>query len=133
MLETQAERIFGHGIVGRGWRGPVLDAAVLDRHYDPQREGRRTLGALCEVYGVDLGHAHDACADAMASIGVLCALAERHVELRDGDPTLLHRAQVGWHREWVHACDERRLSEGLGRVDPRDAAWPVAPRIAPAA
>jgi DNA polymerase-3 subunit epsilon len=133
MLETQALRLLGCGIVGRGWRGPVLDAAVLDRHYDPERDGRRTLGALCEHYGVDIWNAHDACADAMASIKVLCALAARCVPLRNGDPVSLHRAQVDWHRRWVHRCDERRISDGMIPLDPRDFVWPVAPLIAPAA
>ena len=37
----------GQGLVERGWRGPVLDAGVIDRHFDPEREGRRTLVDLC--------------------------------------------------------------------------------------
>jgi DNA polymerase III subunit epsilon len=127
MLEIQAQRLLGCGIVGRGWRGPVLDAAVLDRHYDPAREGRRTLGALCDHYGTDIGHAHDACADAIASVKVLCAMADRCRGLGDGDPAALHRAQIHWHREWVRACDGRRHSDGLVPLDPRDYVWSVAP------
>jgi len=133
MLETQAQRLLGRGIVERGWCGPVLDAVVLDRHFDPARDGRRTLGALCNHYGVDIGNAHDARADAIASINVLVALAAGCSELRARDPSWLHRAQIDWHRQWVRLCEERRLSEGLIALDPREYAWPVAPPVAPAA
>jgi DNA polymerase-3 subunit epsilon len=133
MLQSQAQRLSGDGIVERGWCGPVLDVAVLDRHYDPDREGRRTLSALCDHYGADIGNAHDARADAIASMNVLFALASRRRELREADPRALHRAQVLWHRQWVRRCDDRRLSEGTIALDPRDYVWPVAPPVAPAA
>jgi DNA polymerase III subunit epsilon len=133
MLETQGQRLLGHGIVERGWCGPVLDAVVLDRHYDPARDGRRTLVALCDHYGVDIGIAHDACADAIASINVLVALAAACPELREADPSSLHRAQVDWHRQWVGLCEDRRLSEGMIALDAREYVWPVAPAVAPAA
>ena len=132
MLQTQAQRLCEEGIVERGWCGPVLDVAVLDRHYDPDRQGRRTLTALCDHYGVDIGNAHDARADAVASMNVLLALASHHRELREADPCALHRAQVLWHRQWVRRCDDRR-AEGTIALDPRDYVWPVAPPVAPAA
>jgi DNA polymerase III subunit epsilon len=93
MLEAQGQRLFGRGITEHGWSGPALDAAVLDRHFDPDREGRRTLSALCGNYGVEFAHAHDASADAVASMGVVLALAARCPELRNGDLGALHRAQ----------------------------------------
>jgi DNA polymerase-3 subunit epsilon len=130
MLEVQAGRLLGCGLVERGWGGPVLDAAVLDRHYDPDREGRRTLGALCDQYGTDIGRAHDASADAIASVKVLYAMADRCGGLRDGDPSALHRAQIHWHREWVERCDGRRHTDG---PVPLEYVWPVAPSAAPAA
>ncbi len=40
ILETQARDLFGSGPVERGWCGPVLDAGVIDRHFDPDREGQ---------------------------------------------------------------------------------------------
>ena len=65
ILETQARDLFGAGPIERGWRGPVLDAGVIDRHFDPDRKGRRTLTDLCGHYGIEIGHAHDAAADAI--------------------------------------------------------------------
>ena len=85
ILETQAKRLGGRGIVERGWCGPVLDAVVIDRHFDRDRKGRRTLVNLCEHYGIEIGNAHDASADAIASIEVLFALAARYEALWECD------------------------------------------------
>ena len=121
------------GIVERGWRGPVLDAVVIDRHFDPDREGRRTLVDLCALYGIEIGRAHDASADAIASIEVLFALAARHGALWEYDLHHLHDDQIGWHQEWTHGYDAWRLSQGMIPIDPRDYVWPVAPAVLPAA
>ena len=40
MVDTQARLWWGHGLSERGWTGPVLDASVIDRHVDPERQGR---------------------------------------------------------------------------------------------
>jgi DNA polymerase-3 subunit epsilon len=133
MLDTQAVIHLGRGIVEHGWVGPVLDAVVLDRHLDRYRKGSRTLGSLCTFYGVDIEHAHDASADAIASVKVLLALAARYKELRDADLATLHGSQIGWHREWAQGYDEWRGTKGMIPIDPRDYVWPVAPVIVSAA
>jgi DNA polymerase-3 subunit epsilon len=133
ILETQARDLFGSGPIEQGWCGPVLDAGVIDRHFDPDREGRRTLTDLCEHYGIAMGQAHDAAADATASIEVLFALAVRYEELWECDLTRLHRAQIDWHRTWTTSCETWRLAEGMIPIDPRDYLWPVAPVVLPAA
>ena len=133
ILETQARDLCGHGLVERGWCGPVLDAGVIDRHFDPEREGRRTLVDLCAHYGIEIGKAHDAAADATASIEVLFALALRYDALWECDLARLHDDQIDWHREWTESYDSWRRSEGLMPIDPRDYVWPVAPAVLPAA
>ena len=112
ILETKARDLFGAGPIERGWCGPVLDAGVIDRHFDPERTGRRTLTDLCAHYGIEIGNAHDATADATASIEVLFALAVRYDELWDCDLTLLHHEQIDWHRQWTESCDSWRMAEG---------------------
>ena len=74
MLDAQSTRLHGNGLAAHGWSGPVFDAVVLDRHVDQYRKGSRTLAALCAHYGVEIVNAHDASADAIASIKVLLAL-----------------------------------------------------------
>ena len=129
ILDTQSDRLSGRGLIGRGWTGPVLDAVVLDRHLDRYRKGSRTLAALCGHYGVKIENAHDASADAIASVGVILALAARFKELRDADPCTLHEGQIGWHREWAESYDKWRLGKGLAPIDQRDFLWPVAGKV----
>ena len=129
IVETQARQLCGQGLLERGWRGPVLDAVVIDRHFDPHRQGRRTLVDLCTHYGIDIGNAHEASADAIASVEVLFALAERYEVLREGELSRLHEDQIGWHRHWTQEHDVWRLSQGMVPIDPRDYVWPVAPLV----
>jgi DNA polymerase III subunit epsilon len=128
IMETQARQLCGRGLLERGWCGPVLDAAVTDRHFDRERQGRRTLVDLCMHYGIDIGRPHDASADAVASVAVLYALAERYEALGGGELSRLHQDQIGWHRQWTQQYDAWRQSQGMVPVDPRDYVWPVAPR-----
>jgi DNA polymerase-3 subunit epsilon len=129
ILDVLGSTLLGRGLLARGWSGPVLDAGVLDRHFDNEREGRRTLGDLCAHYGVALEDAHDAWADAVASVRVTFALAERHAALREAELTRLHEAQIEWHRQWIGDCEAWRISQGRDPFDPREYVWPVAPAV----
>jgi DNA polymerase-3 subunit epsilon len=133
ILDMLGNSLCGRGLAGRGWSGPVLDAGVLDRHFDGDREGRRTLGDLCAHYGVELEAAHDAWADAVASLRVLFALAARYEALREAHVVRLHEAQIEWHRQWIDDCEAWRLGQGMSPPDPRDYVWPVAPAALPPA
>jgi DNA polymerase III subunit epsilon len=107
---------------------------VLDRHFDHDREGRRTLTDLCAHYGIELERAHDARADAIASVEVLFALASQFDDLWHGDPAHLHVEQIGWHRQWADDYDEWRLEQGRDPLGPHAHEWPVVPAaLSPAA
>jgi DNA polymerase-3 subunit epsilon len=134
ILDVLGDRIWGRGLSAQGWCGPVLDVGVLDRHFDVERRGRRTLGDLCAHYEVEFHGAHDAWADALAAVRVLFALAARYDALRGADLALLHEAQTEWHRQWTADCEAWRLAQGKSPSDPRDFLWPIAPAaLAPAA
>jgi DNA polymerase III subunit epsilon len=133
ILDAISARMLGAGLVDRGWCGPVLDAGVIDRHLDPERQGRRTLTDLCGHYGVELGRAHDAASDAIASIEVLFALALRHRSLSECSLAQLHADQIAWHREWSQSYDGWRLAQGMVPIDPRDHLWPLATAVLPPA
>ena len=119
-----------------GGPGLVRTRARRRRHRSalrPWRPGRRNLGALCEHYGVEIGNAHDASADAIASLRVVFAMAARYWTLGLGAPIELHASQVHWHRQWARGYDVWRRGQGLIPIDPRDYVWPVAPAVCPVA
>ncbi|GAQ57909.1 3'-5' exonuclease [Streptomyces acidiscabies] len=110
----------------------VLDPRVLDKHLDRYRKGRRTLTDLCEHYGVTLSEAHDAAADALASLEVVRAVGRRFsARLERLSPGELHTLQTGWH-----AAQARGLQAWFarsGQEETVDPAWPVRPPALPAA
>lgn len=126
ILDTQCRRVDDRGLAQRGWTGPALDASVLDRHLDRFRRGRRTLGHLCEHYGVPLAEAHDAGADAEAAVGVLRSLARRFPAIAVSTLEDLHGAQVHWHRDWAASYDRWRQGRGMSPLEPEDYLWPIA-------
>lgn len=58
--------------------GPVFDPYVIDKAKDPYRKGKRNLGSACEHYGVKLGNAHEASADALAAARIAWKQANKH-------------------------------------------------------
>ncbi len=133
MIDTLARTWSGRGLVERGWRGPVLDASVLDRHVDRERTGPRTLTNLCQHYGVTLSNAHDASADAIASVGVIFAVADRFEAVGECGLERLHVDQITWHREWAQDYDAWRFTQSMIPLDPREYLWPVASEALPSA
>ncbi|WP_455357993.1 exonuclease domain-containing protein [Streptomyces sp. SYSU K21746] len=110
----------------------VLDPRVLDKHLDRYRKGRRTLTDLCAHYGVELDGAHDAAADAVASLEVVRAVGRRFAaRLERLTPAELHTLQAVWH-----AAQARGLQAWFARngseeaVDPH---WPLRPDLPAAA
>ncbi|GAA5017816.1 3'-5' exonuclease [Kitasatospora paranensis] len=104
----------------------VLDPRVLDKHVDRYRKGRRTLSDLCAHYGVRLTGAHDASADATASLELVRAIAARHpARLGTLSAPELHLRQAVWH-----AAQARGLQNWFdreGTPERVDTAWPLRP------
>lgn len=88
-----------HGMPGMDGHGPIIDPFVLDRHVDPYRRGRRTLGATCDHYRIDLDGAHDATADAIAAGRVAWRIGSLHPEIAAMSLAELQIAQATWHAE----------------------------------
>lgn len=126
ILHHQLERLGGTGLIGRSWRGPVLDVLVLDRHLDRWRPGKRRLERLCAHYGVDISNSHDAGADAAATLAVLDALCRRYPSLCAMDLDALCAHQARWHREWALSYDAWRARNALSRLEPSEFCWPLA-------
>lgn len=126
ILHHQLERLGGAGLIGRNWRGPVLDVLVLDRHLDRWRPGKRRLEALCAHYGVQVSNSHDAGADAAATLAVLDALCRCYPSLCAMDLKALCAHQARWHREWALSYDAWRAANALSRLEPSEFSWPLA-------
>lgn len=131
MLDTCYRRETGRRISDVGFSGPVIDALVLDRHFDRFRRGRRTLADLCGVYEVALGHPHDAVDDARATLAVVGSMCHRYRDLRVATPSELHRAQVAWHREWSESFAAWRARQGLCGAREPARRWPFATAASP--
>lgn len=125
IIDVQCRRLDGRGLADRGFARPVIDVLVLDRHYDRYRRGSRTLSALCAHYGVEIANAHDAVADAEATIRVLTSMCARYPEMCARTPAELHHAQTGWHRQWATSYDTWRRSKSMAGLEARDFDWPL--------
>jgi len=130
MLDACYLRETGFRLSDEGFRGPVVDVLVLDRHFDRFRRGRRTLAHLCREYGASIERPHDAAADAVAAISVAVEMCGRFAGLRSALPESLHRLQVDWHRDWVDSFSEWRQRQGLARLQESERCWPIAPALA---
>lgn len=103
---------------------PVLDPLIIDKQMDRFRKGKRTLIAAAEHYGVELGNAHDAGEDAIASGRVLQKIALKYASKLPSELEVLHDAQVGWASDQAASFQEymRRAR------DPQfvaEGGWPV--------
>ena len=103
----------------------VIDPLVLDRHLDPYRSGRRTLGDLCEHYRVtSTARLHTADVDVVATLDVLHAMTVRFPEVAGMSLPELFSLQVTAHGAWAEGFNAGRTTRGLTGPG-ADAAWPV--------
>ncbi|MER5733041.1 3'-5' exonuclease [Streptomyces sp. NPDC002138] len=117
-LPSLAERLGGPET------GPVVDPLTIDRAVDRFRRGKRTLEAVCGVYGVTLEDAHDAGADALAAVQVARAIAARHPEVAALAPAELHSRQGTWHARWARDFEAYLRRQGTPDAV-IDTAWPL--------
>ncbi|MDQ1039934.1 DNA polymerase-3 subunit epsilon [Streptomyces sp. V3I8] len=110
----------------------VLDPRVLDKYLDRYRKGRRTLTDLCAHYEVELRGAHDAAADALASLEVVRAVGRRFaLRLERLSAAELHTLQAVWHAAQARGLQAWFARSGVEEsVDP---AWPLRPELPAAA
>lgn len=105
--------------------GPVIDPLVLDRAADKFRKGRRNLESLAVEYGVALKDAHQADADAQASLDVALRIAERHEQLQV-PARVLHGWQATMHERW--AANYQGFLRRSGKPNAVvDGSWPLRP------
>ena len=118
-LETLHQRL-GHEVM------PVIDPLVLDRLLDKYRPGKRRLGDLLAVYGVevDADNLHAADIDVLATLDVLAAMARRYPAIANMPLNDLHAAQITAHREWAENFNQWRARQGCDGPG-ASANWPI--------
>ena len=102
----------------------VIDVLVLFRRFDFST-GSRTLEQLAYRNGITFP-AHNAAADALASLKLLHILAGENDLLPIVHPSDLHAKQAAWYEAQTLAAHHRRL--GNGHVEPApNTSWPLIP------
>lgn len=106
--------------------GPSVDGYVLDRKFDPYRKGSRKLVDTCARYGVKIGEAHTADADALAAARLAWKLPRVFPELALLTVDELMSNQALWYRQRQENFVEYLVGKGQ---DPSDVNlfWPVQP------
>ena len=104
--------------------GPVFDPFAVDKIQDPYRKGSRTLTAMSEHYGVELGNAHEATADALAAARIAWKQVRQWPELSRKDVGELMEFQaVGYHER---QSDFARYLAGQGKdASTVNTSWPM--------
>ncbi|MFJ3537006.1 3'-5' exonuclease [Streptomyces sp. NPDC090109] len=123
MLDREAQR---HGLAPLPEGFCVVDPFVIDKAVDKYRKGSRKLVDLCTHYGVPIGDAHTADADAIAACRVAWRQATLHPRLADMALPELHAVQVGWAAEQATS-----LQAYLRKKAPQAYCapeWPLVPR-----
>lgn len=101
IMDARCRDTLGVGLAELGFDAAVLDALVLDRHFDPYRSGRRTLDALAATYGVETGKFHDALEDSKMTYRVLQAMVAKYPDIASLDREKVTATLDGYHRAWM--------------------------------
>jgi DNA polymerase-3 subunit epsilon len=106
---------------------PIVDPLVIDKQVDTYRKGSRTLQAACDLYGVDLGSAHDSEADSVGAGRVFKALQAKFGQSSEMllSPDELHDAQIEWARAQAESFSKWLATKGETSRRVGDGIWPV--------
>lgn len=102
----------------------VVDVAVLDRHADPERSGKRKPPGLADLHGIPLADPDRPADVAAAMAGVAASLAQQVPDYRI-DARDLQAAQAEWYAEQVDAYQTKRRAAGADYTATSD--WPTVP------
>lgn len=104
--------------------GAIFDPFVVDRAIDKFRRGKRTLSVTCEHYGIQVGSAHSADADALAAARLAWKLGHHNPRLAELSVEELMAQQADWHRE--RQLDYAAYLDGKGEDSSGvNADWPL--------
>jgi DNA polymerase III subunit epsilon len=125
LLEAELLRHGLPALAARAVPAPVVDPLVIDRQMDKYRKGGRTLENQCRHYGVDISHAHDAAADALAALQLAQVLGASYPGVGMMDAGELHLAQARWKAE--QEADRVAYRTRRGEPSASEPEWPSRP------
>jgi DNA polymerase-3 subunit epsilon len=129
MIDSCNRFLLQPGLVERGWSGPVLDPLVIDRGLVRWRDTKRTLGDLCDAYGVVNDAAHDAEGDAVAAGRLMLTLARGNEEVGALELAQLYERERVWHKHFIGGLNDAKLRKGYKGLEDHEFEWPLpAPR-----
>ena len=120
LLDREALR---YGVAPLVSPSPVVDPLVIDKAVDKYRKGKRTLEVTSAFYGVTLGDAHDAGADAIAAGRVAQAIHRAHEAALPSTLDEMHALQVAWYRQQAESFQDY-MRRGRDPEFLADTAWP---------
>lgn len=103
--------------------GPVIDPFVLITEFD-KRTGNRRLASVCERFGIALGNAHDAEADALAAARLAWKVSRTFPILSLIDADELMRKQAEFYRRHQQQAQARQQAYRSGGTF--NTSWPIA-------
>lgn len=104
--------------------GLVFDPLLAQRVLGEDRRVKKTLGNLCQVYGVALDNAHNATADALAAARLAWKMAKLWPQLTTMSGDELMEWQAVKHYEWKQNLRAWFESKGQTLSDDSDG-WPT--------
>lgn len=106
---------------------PIIDPLVLDKQLVKFRTGKRKLEIIAPAYGIELGNAHNATADAIAAGRVAQAMAREFSQKLDMSLNDLHDLQITWSKEQDLSFADFMRRQGKLDFAPK-IGWPEKPR-----
>lgn len=124
VLHTELTR---HGLPTIDWnQAVIIDPFILHKQVERDWFDKRTLSILADYYQVRLDKAHDAVADARATLDVARAIAARDQRIAQMPLTALHKAQIRWFAE--DSRDLQRYYDRRGIDKTVNGEWPLETR-----
>lgn len=105
---------------------PVIDIFVLDKAVDPYRKGSgmRKLEAICPLYRVEHGQAHDSEADAIAAARIAWRIGKMYRKLGKLTAVQVHTLQERWKLDQDDSFAAWLIRQGKEATG-LDGQWPV--------
>ena len=104
--------------------GPIFDGLCIDKHYDKFRKGSRKLADVVKHYGVSIGDAHNADADALAAARLAWKMPRVYPELAKLTIPALMELQKRAYREQRESFREYKSRKGE-TINDFNTDWPV--------